>query len=133
MRKRPSTSFTLSRTESTRGETPRIWTLASASVPRRGKAAMTTTSGLTSGPEASRATWGASSTSRTSSTLRMLVISLSAPARWTIAFWGWPDEVTVALKPRARASMATKTPTVPAMPRTATTEELQRSFALRRL
>ncbi len=133
MRNRPSTIFTLSRTERTRGDTPRIWTLASASVPRMGSAAMTTTSGLTSGPEASRATCGASSTSRTSSTCRMLVISLSAPARWTIAFWGRPDEVTVALKPRARASMATKTPTVPAMPRTATTEELQRSLALRRL
>ena len=78
-------------------------------------------------------TWGASSTIRTSSTSRTLVISLSAPERWTIAFWGRPDEVTVAWKPRASASIATKTPTVPAIPSTATTEELQRSFALRRL
>ncbi len=98
-----------------------------------GRAAITTTSGLTRGPEASRATCGASSTIRTSSTCRMLVISVSAPDRWTMAFWGRPDEVTVAWKPRARASIATKTPTVPAMPSTATTEELQRSFALRRL
>jgi hypothetical protein len=62
-----------------------------------------------------------------------LVISLSAPERCTIAFCGRPEEVTVAWNPRARASIATKTPTVPAMPRTATTEELQRSLALRRL
>ena len=66
---------------------------------------------------------GASSTIRTSSTRTTLVISLSAPARWTIAFWGRPDEVSVAWKPRASASMATKTPTVPAIPSTATTEE----------
>ena len=62
-----------------------------------------------------------------------LVISLSAPARCTIAFCGWPDEVSVALKPRASASIATKTPTVPAIPSTATTDEVQRSFALSRL
>jgi hypothetical protein len=32
-----------------------------------------------------------------------------------------PDAIKVAWKPRAIASMATKTPTVPAMPRTETT------------
>ena len=63
----------------------------------------------------------------------MLVISLSAPLRWTMTFWGSPEEVRVALKPRARASMAMKTPTVPAIPSTATTDEVQRSLALRRL
>jgi hypothetical protein len=50
-----------------------------------------------------------------------------------MAFSGRPDETSVALKPRARASIATKTPTVPAIPSTATTDEVQRSFALRRL
>ena len=94
---------------------------------------MTTISGLRSGPEASRAIWGASSTMRTSSTVTELVISVSAPARWTITFSGRPEEVRVALKPRARASMATKTATVPAMPSTATTDEVQRSRALCRL
>ena len=63
----------------------------------------------------------------------MLVISVSEPPRWTIAFSGRPDETMVALKPRASASIATNTPTVPAMPITATTDDVQRSRALRRL
>ena len=95
--------------------------------------AITTISGLRRGPEASRATWGASSTMRTSSTVRKLVISVSEPARCTITFSGRPEEVSVALKPRARASMATKTATVPAMPSTAATDEVQRSRVLWRL
>ena len=104
---------------------PSLWRIASA--------AITTTSGLTSGPAGPLATCGASSTIRTSSADSTLVISLSAPARWTMAFSGSPEEVSVAWKPRASASMATKTPTVPAIPSTATTEEVQRSFALSRL
>ena len=107
--------------------------MASPSSPRIGTAAITTTSALTSGPSAPRAICGASSTIRTSSSVMALVISLSAPERCTIAFCGWPEEVSVALKPRASASMATNTPTVPAIPSTATTEEVQRSFALNRL
>ena len=98
-----------------------------------GTAAITTTSGLTSGPAASRAICGASSATRTSSSVTALVISVSAPTRCTIAFAGWPDETSVALKPRASASMATNTLTVPAMPSTATTEDVQRSFADSRL
>jgi hypothetical protein len=44
-----------------------------------------------------------------------------------------PEETSVALKPLASDSMATKTPTVPAIPRTATIAEVQRAFTLRRL
>ena len=50
---------------------------------------------------------------------RFLEIRYHPPERWTIAFWGRPEEVTVAWKPRASASIATKTPTVPAIPSTA--------------
>ena len=63
----------------------------------------------------------------------MLSISEFEPARRTIALPGEPEEVRVARKPLARASMATKTPTVPAIPSTATTAEVQRSRTLRRL
>ena len=63
----------------------------------------------------------------------MLVISVSAPPRCTMTFAGCPEEVRVAWKPRARASMATNTPTEPAIPSTATTDEVQRSLALCRL
>ena len=133
VRKRPSTRRTCRCTWSARGWTPRTLTFASVPVWRSGRAAITTTSGLTRGTFPSRATWGASSITRTSSIVMMLVISLSAPARWTIALSASPEEVIVALKPRARASMATNTPTVPAMPSTATSEEVQRAPALRRL
>ncbi len=65
----------------------------------------------------------------------MIALSISevAPARRTIAFWSEPDETSAASKPRARASMATKTPTLPAMPSTATTVEVQRTRTLSRL
>jgi hypothetical protein len=39
----------------------------------------------------------------------------------------------VARKPRAKESIATKTPTVPAIPTTATMVEVQRAFTLRKL
>jgi hypothetical protein len=44
-----------------------------------------------------------------------------------------PDETSVALNPRASESIATKTPTVPAIPSTATIAEVQRAFTLRTL
>ena len=113
--------------------TPRTCTLASVPVARIGMLAMTTTSGLTRATPPSRATWGASSMMRTSSIVTKLPISLVEPALWTMAFLGSPEETSVAWKPRARASMAMKTPTVPAIPTTATTEDIQRSFALRTL
>ena len=50
----------------------------------------------------------------------MLSISEVAPARRTMAFRVEPEVTRAASKPRARESMATNTPTVPAMPRTAT-------------
>ena len=57
------------------------------------------------------------------------------PLVWSLSrkFSGSPEETMVAWKPRARASMATNTPTVPAIPTTATSEDIQRSRALRTL
>src|SRR5438067_13005380 len=60
-----------------------------------------------------------------------LAISPEEPPRSTIAFRGEPDDSRVNLKPRASESMATNTPTVPAMPSTATTVEVQRARRLR--
>jgi len=62
-----------------------------------------------------------------------LVISEVAPPRTISALSGEPDETSVARKPFARESIATKTPTVPAMPATATIAEVQRAFTLRKL
>ena len=62
-----------------------------------------------------------------------LIISDVAPARITMALSYEPEETSVALKPRASESMATNTPTVPAMPSTATMAEVQRAFTLRKL
>lgn len=124
---------TPSRTASTRGDTPRTWTLASVPVWRRGKAAITTTSALTSALGRSLTTPGASSTGRVCSRGRMLSSSEFEPARRTMALAGEPEETRVALKPLARASVATNTPTVPAIPSTATTAEVQRSRTPRRL
>jgi hypothetical protein len=61
------------------------------------------------------------------------VISEVAPARMMMALSSEPEETSVALNPRARDNIATKTPTVPAMPTTATIAELHRAFTLRRL
>ena len=61
------------------------------------------------------------------------IISEVAPARRTSALSAEPEETSVALNPRASESMATKTPTVPAMPRTATMAEVQRALTLRKL
>ena len=109
---------------------PRTCTLASVPVVLSGKEATTTTSGLTREPAAGRATPGATSRIFTCSTVTLLSISDVAPARRTIAFSGEPDETSVAWKPRAMASMATNTATVPAMPSTATTADGQRSRTL---
>jgi hypothetical protein len=61
------------------------------------------------------------------------IISDVEPARITSAFPGDPDATNVARKPRARESMATKTPTVPAIPITATMADVQRALTLRTL
>ena len=128
VRKRPSTHLhVVAHREHARRDAAHLH-VGVASVPRTGSAAITTTSALTSGPSAPRATCGASSTIRTSSSVdRARHLGVRA-RRCTIAFCGWPDETSVALKPRASASIATNTPTVPAIPSTATTEEVQRSF-----
>jgi hypothetical protein len=132
-KKRPAETRTLSRTSRTRGETPRTWTLASVPVLFRGNAAMTTTSAEESGPRSSRATPAAPSITRKSSRVTALTISEFMPASRTIAFRGDPEATSVARKPWANASMATKTPTVPATPSTATIAEDQRWNTLRTL
>ena len=65
----------------------------------------------------------------------MIALSISevAPARRTIALRSEPDDTSAAWNPRARASMATNTPTLPAMPSTATTVDAQRTRTLSRL
>jgi len=55
------------------------------------------------------------------------IISVGEPARITRALPGEPEATNVALKPLARDSMATKTPTVPAMPIMATMVDVQRA------
>ena len=62
-----------------------------------------------------------------------LSISLVEPARRTMAFCGDPDATSVASNPRASDSIATNTPTVPAMPSTATTVDVHRARSERRL
>src|SRR5215475_376314 len=69
----------------------------------------------------------------TASSATPLVISDVAPARTMSALSSEPDETSVARKPFASESMATNTPTVPAMPRTATMAEVQRALTLRKL
>ena len=61
------------------------------------------------------------------------IISEVDPARMTSALSGEPEATSVARKPRASESMATNTPTVPAMPRMATMVEVQRARMLRKL
>jgi hypothetical protein len=60
-------------------------------------------------------------------------ISVFDPARIISALEGDPDETSVALNPRAIAIIATKTPTVPAIPITATMDEVHRTRTLRKL
>ncbi len=69
----------------------------------------------------------------TASRSTQLIISAVAPARMTMALSSEPEDTSVALKPRASESMATKTPTVPAIPATATIAEVQRALTLRKL
>ena len=69
----------------------------------------------------------------TVSTVTPPVISEVAPARMMMALSSEPEETSVALNPRASESMATNTPTVPAMPTTATIAEVHRAFTLRKL
>ena len=107
--------------------------MASVPVFFRGSAATTTTSGLASGPSAARCTSAASSSGRSWSRVTALSSSDVAPARRTNALSGSPEVMSAAWKPLARASMATNTPTVPAMPRMATMVVRQRARTLSRL
>jgi hypothetical protein len=106
-----------------------------ASVPDflKGSVVTATTSALTSGPSAPRATSAASSITRSCSRVTTLSISDVAPARRTMAFLGEPEVTSASSKPLERASMATNTPTVPAMPRIATIVLRQRARTLSRL
>ena len=63
---------------------------------------------------------------RVSSSERPLTISLSAPARITMAVSGDPVVAIVVRNPSAIDSTATKTATTPAMPTTATSDEVSR-------
>ena len=133
VKKRPSTTFTRSWTSRARGVTPRTWTRASVPLFFRGSAATTTTSGLTIAPPAARSTSPASSMTSSCSMVIALSISEVAPARRIIAFSSDPASTSAAWKPRARASMATNTPTLPAMPSTATMVDAHRERTLSRL
>src|SRR5271157_5461993 len=69
----------------------------------------------------------------TASSATPLVISEVAPARTISALSSEPDATSVARNPRASDSIATNTPTVPAIPSTATMVEVHRAFTLRML
>jgi hypothetical protein len=60
-------------------------------------------------------------------------ISDVEPARRIMAFCVDPELTSVILNPRASDIMATKTETVPAIPRIATMAEVQRALTLRKL
>src|SRR5579864_1868542 len=123
----------LSRTRSTAGDTPRTCTLASVPLDFRGNAAITTTSALTNGPRSDLAIPGASEITLTWSSETAPSISDVEPARRIIAFCVEPELTRVILNPRASDIMATKTETVPAIPRIATIAEVQRARTLRKL
>src|SRR5260370_7660323 len=122
--------LTLLRMAKTFGATPRSSTLASVPVDRKGIGAISTASGVTKGPAAPRAMPGASWIILAESIVTLLVISDVGPARVMSALSAEPEETSVALNPRASDSMATKTPTVPAIPTTATIVEVQRALTL---
>src|ERR1700752_1991084 len=75
---------------------------------------------------------GACLMTSTSAPSRPLVISLSAPLRITGARLGEPDPVIAAEKPAAIDSTDTNTTTTPAIPTTATADELSRAGIVRR-
>ena len=92
------------------------------------------TSGLTRGlPFLSRAIPGASLITFTWGRVITLSISEEEPPRRTMAFMGEPEDTSATSKPRAMESVATKTATTPAMPRTATALDDQRIMILRML
>src|SRR6266852_3611768 len=113
--------------------TPESVLMAPIPVERNGIGAIRTDSGVNNGPSGPRAMPGASWMIFTESIETPLVISDVAPARVMSALSAEPDETSVALNPRASDSMATKTPTVPAIPTTATIVDVQRAFTLRTL
>src|SRR6202167_6456761 len=67
------------------------------------------------------------------SSVMPLIISAVAPARIRMALSCEPDATSVARNPLASESIATNTPTVPAIPSTATIADTQRARTLRRL
>src|SRR5712692_8440747 len=117
----------------TLGETPRSSTLASVPVEISGIGAIRTASEVSNGPSGPRAMPGASWMTFTESIGTPLVISDVAPARVISALSAEPEETRVALNPRASDNQAIKTPTVPAIPATATIVEVQRALTLRTL
>src|SRR6201991_3604459 len=125
---RPSTIFTWSRSFQTSSLTPRIGTLESLfGSPLRGRLATTTSSPEAMGlPCASFFTPGACMTTLALSRSRMELSSACEPPRSTMAVWSLPVARKVSAKPSLIASMATSTPTTPAMPTTTTEDEPSR-------
>src|SRR4030095_14993254 len=122
-----------SRTGIVSGSIPRIGTWAAVPVDFFGRSMITNSSAELSGDCPLRRTPGACLMTSTSGPPRPLVISLSAPLRITSARLGEPDPVMAAGNPAAIESTDTKTTTTPAMPMTATPDELRRCGIVRRL
>ncbi len=112
---------------------PRIGTLAGVPVDRFGRSTTTKSSAAATGRPPSCAMPGACLTMSVSGPVRPLVISDCDPLRRTIARSGDPVPCTAALKPSPIDSTDTSTTTTPAMPMTATIEELSRCGIVRML
>ena len=112
---------------------PRIGTFAGVPVDRLGKSTTTNNSAAATGRPPACAMPGACLTMSVSGPVRPLVISDCDPLRRTIARLGDPVPCTAALNPSLIDSTDTSTTTTPAMPMTATTDELNRCGIVRML
>src|SRR5712691_4584953 len=130
---RPLVIFTSLCTPNADGSTPRSGTLASVCVERLGRLTTTNSSGDTSAFPLARAIPGASPMTFASSRPRMLIISLSAPERMTIAASGAPVDSIVFLNPWPIESTPTSTATTPATPNIAVAAAPLRRGRVRRL
>src|SRR5882672_5166067 len=122
-----------SRTCSATASMPRSGTLAGVPVERLFTSTMTYSSGDASARLSTRFRPGASLMTSAWPPGKPLVISESAPRRMTIARLGEPALAIAARKPSPIESTATNTITTPAMPITATAEELRRCGIVRTL
>ena len=130
---RPATRWML-RTANASSFTPRATTLLTPSPTARGMLITTKTSGLTSGrASAPLAIRGSAAMRRALSRGTPLSISLVAPRRSTTTLSGDPVRASVARKPPASASIATKTATTSARPSAVIAVDTGRCAMLRRL